>query len=55
MKMSTCSFFQEKPELERAKTFRKNKYLWNTAIYTFSRSLMFDEYKKYQKKIFDKF
>jgi mannose-1-phosphate guanylyltransferase len=48
--------FQEKPELERAKTFlEKNKYLWNTAIYTFSRSLMFDEYKKYQKKIFDNF
>ena len=48
--------FQEKPELERAKIFlEENKYLWNTAIYTFSRSLMFDEYKKYQKKIFDNF
>jgi len=48
--------FQEKPELERAKFFlEENKYLWNTAIYTFSRSLMFDEYKKYQKKIFENF
>lgn len=48
--------FQEKPEIDRAKNYlEQGHFLWNTAIYTFPVSLMIQEYKTYQKNIYEAF
>ena len=45
--------FIEKPELEKAKLFLKENYLWNSGIFLFKISTLFEEFKKYDNITFN--
>lgn len=45
--------FKEKPNLETAKTYIKNWYMWNAWIFMFSKKVFFDELKAHNKDYYD--
>lgn len=47
--------FKEKPKKELAEEFIKKWYLWNSAIFLFSKETYFSELKKHNKEVYDIF
>ena len=47
--------FKEKPDLETAKRYVENNYLWNSGMFAFSSSLFIDEVRKHAPDVWDAF